>query len=330
MSDTVLVVGGAGYIGSHAAQQLHDRGIVPVTFDNLGSGWRDFVRWGPFVHGDIRDGAAVRAALRKFRPKMVMHFAAKSLVGESMADPLRYWDNNVAGSLSLIAACVEVGVEHFVFSSTAAVYGEPESVPIAVDAPTVPVNPYGATKLAIERALSDVALRTQALGVTIFRYFNAAGADPQSRVGERHEPETHLIPNVLRAVSEGREFKMFGDDYATPDGTCVRDYIHVLDLVRAHAAVLDHPTAPGDVRTFNLGTGEGLSVKQVVDACRAVTKKPVDVKIEPRRPGDPATLVAGQTELARAALGWTPEHSDVETIVEHAWRWYRHELDRTR
>ncbi|MEQ9498011.1 MAG: UDP-glucose 4-epimerase GalE [Deltaproteobacteria bacterium] len=326
MSDTVFVVGGAGYIGSHAAQQLHRRSIVPVTLDNLSTGWRDFVRWGPFVHADIRDEAAVRAALNLYRPRLVMHFAAKIVVPESTKNPLLYYDNNVMGSLSLIRACVEHGVEQFVFSSTAAVYGEPEVVPIPLDAPKLPVNPYGATKHIVERALTDIAAASKTMGVTIFRYFNAAGAMPDARVGERHEPETHLIPNVLKAASEGRPLSVFGDDYDTPDGTCVRDYIHVSDLVRAHTAVLDQPSSPGETRVFNLGTGVGRSVREVIEACRDVTGADVKYEVKPRRPGDAPSLVAGDTEKAREALAWTPERSDVKTIVEDAWRWYQKEL----
>lgn len=323
MSDTVLVVGGAGYIGSHAACEIHKRGLVPVTFDNLSTGWRDFVRWGPLVHGDVRDGDAVRDVLKRFSPKLVMHFAAKSLVGESMKAPLLYWDNNVTGSLSLVRACVEAGVDQLVFSSTAAVYGEPDVVPIPVDARKRPVNPYGESKLAVERALENVARADGKLAVTIFRYFNAAGADQQARVGERHEPETHLIPNALMAVTEGRPMYMFGDDYPTPDGTCVRDYIHVEDLVRAHVAVLDKPGTPGETRAFNLGTGTGTSVKEVLDAVKTVTGKPFDIQTKPRREGDPATLVAGEIERATSALGWTPERSAISDIVEDAWRWHQ-------
>lgn len=328
MSDVVFVVGGAGYIGSHAAQQLHGRAVVPVTVDNLSTGWRDFVRWGPFVHADVRDDAAIRAALRHYRPKVVMHFAAKIVVPESTTNPLLYYDNNVLGSLSLIRACVECGVEQFIFSSTAAVYGEPKTVPIPVNAPLLPVNPYGASKRMVERMLTDIASATGTMGVTIFRYFNAAGAIPDARVGERHEPETHLIPNILKAVSERRALSVFGDDYDTPDGTCVRDYVHVHDLVRAHLAVLDAPSPLGHTRVFNLGTGTGLSVRQVIEACREVTGVDVKYEVKPRREGDAPSLVAGDTHLAREALGWTPERSDVKAIIEDAWRWYQRELER--
>lgn len=327
MGETVLVVGGAGYIGSQCARLLADLGHTPVVFDNLSTGWRDFVRYGPFEHGDIRDAAAVDRVLSTHRPKLVLHFAAKSLVGESMKVPLDYFSNNVTGSLSLLEGCVRHEVENFVLSSTAAVYGVPEAQPIPLDAKLQPINPYGASKMMVERAIEDVCRASGTMGATCFRYFNAAGAHPDGDLGERHEPETHLIPNVLKAAVEGRSMKLFGDDYDTPDGTCVRDYIHVLDLVKAHVAVLEHPPTPGETRRFNLGTGEGLSVKQVIEACQRVTGRDIGVDIEGRRPGDPPALVAGDTDRAREALNWTPEHSDVDSIVTHAWAWHRRDLE---
>lgn len=326
MGETVLVVGGAGYIGSHCARMLADLGHEPVVFDNLSTGWRDFARFGPFVHGDIRDPRALDQVLGAHKPKLVLHFAAKSLVGESMHRPLEYYDNNVTGSLRLLEACARHGVDSFVLSSTAAVYGVPEVSPIGLDTPLRPINPYGASKMMVERAIEDLCAATGTMGATCFRYFNAAGAHPEADLGERHEPETHLIPNVLRAAAQGSSMRLFGDDYDTPDGTCVRDYVHVLDLVRAHVAVLDHPPAPGAVRKFNLGTGEGYSVKQVISACEAVTGGKISVRIEPRRPGDPPTLVAGDTDRAQADLQWTCEHSSLESIVGHAWRWHQADL----
>lgn len=323
MGETVLVVGGAGYIGSHCARTLRELGHEPVVFDNLSTGWREFVRFGPFEHGDIRDAAAVDRVLRTHRPKLVLHFAAKSLVGESMKKPLDYFSNNVTGSLTLLEGCVKHGVENFVLSSTAAVYGVPEATPIPLDTPPRPINPYGASKLMVERAIADVCAASDTMGATCFRYFNAAGAHPEGDLGERHEPETHLIPNVLKAAVHGEPMKLFGDDYDTPDGTCVRDYVHVLDLVKAHVAVLDHPPRAGEVRTYNLGTGDGFSVKQVIEACEAVTGGKIPVSIEGRRPGDPPSLVAGDTDRARADLAWTPEHSSLEAIVGHAWTWHQ-------
>lgn len=323
MGETVLVVGGAGYIGSHCARMLAERGHTPVVFDNLSTGWKDAVRFGPFEHGDIRDATAVARALRAHRPKLVLHFAARSLVGESMQRPLDYYDNNVTGSVVLLEGCVRHGVENFVLSSTAAVYGVPERMPIGLDAPLAPINPYGASKMMVERAIEDACRASGAMGATCFRYFNAAGAHPEGDLGERHEPETHLIPNVLKAAVNGTPMSLFGDDYDTPDGTCVRDYVHVQDLVEAHLAVLGHPPRAGETRRYNLGTGEGLSVKQVIAACEAETGGKIPVDIKPRRPGDPPSLVAGDTEKARAELGWTPRRSDVGSIVGDAWRWHR-------
>lgn len=326
MGETVLVVGGAGYIGSQCARMLADLGHTPVVFDNLSTGWREFVRFGPFVHGDVRDPVAVDRALAEHKPKLVLHFAAKSLVGESMKKPLDYFSNNVTGSLTLLEGCVKHGVDNFVLSSTAAVYGVPETMPIGLDAPLKPINPYGTSKLMVERAIEAVCAASGTMGATCFRYFNAAGAHPSGDLGERHEPETHLIPNVLKAAVHGKPMKLFGDDYDTPDGTCVRDYIHVLDLVKAHIAVLDHPPAPGEVRKYNLGTGEGFSVKQIIAACEAVTGGKIPVTVEGRRPGDPPSLVAGDTDKAKADLQWVPEHSSVESIVAHAWAWHKADL----
>ncbi len=321
MSTSVLVVGGAGYLGSHCCRMLAEAGHRAITFDNLSTGWREFVKWGPFEEGDVRDPDALARVFIRHRPTVVMHFAAMNLVGHSVRMPLEYYDNNVTGSLRLLAACRDFDVESLVLSSTAAVYGEPARVPIPLDAPLAPLNPYGATKAVIERALSDFAAAGTGFGATCFRYFNAAGAHPDGGIGERHEPETHLIPNALAAAWHGREISLFGDDYDTPDGTCIRDYVHVLDLVRAHVAALDHPPLPGQVRAFNLGTGAGLSVKQILDACGRVTGRPIEVKREPRRAGDPAVLIAGDIEVAERSLGWRPEHVDAETIVADAWRW---------
>ena len=320
---TVLVVGGAGYLGAHCCRLLAEHGHTPITFDNLSTGWRDFVRWGPLEEGDIRDRPALDRVFEKHHPKVVMHFAALNIVGDSVKRPLEYYDNNVVGSLCLLAACRAHGVESFVLSSTAAVYGEPEKVPIPIDARIAPVNPYGATKAAIERAIEDFAKASDRFGATCFRYFNAAGAHPEGDLGERHEPETHLIPNALNAAWNQRPVSLFGDDYDTFDGTCVRDYVHVMDLVSAHAAVLDHPPAPGQVRRYNLGTGTGSSVKQILDACGRVTGRPLQIKIEPRRPGDPPVLVAGDIDRAERELDWRPQHRDIDSIVAHAWRWHQ-------
>lgn len=265
MSSKVLVVGGAGYIGSHCARILAERGYEPVVFDNLSTGWHELARFGPFEHGDIRDAHAVERVLRTHTPIAVLHFAAKSQVGESVQKPLEYYDNNVTGSLNLLQGCIRHGISNFVLSSTAAVYGIPEKVPIPLSAPLAPINPYGASKMMVERILENLAAAEPTFGATCFRYFNAAGAHPKGDLGERHEPETHLIPNLLKAAANGESMSLFGTDYPTRDGTCVRDYVHVLDLVDAHIAVLDRPPKPGEVRKYNLGTGDGLTVREVID-----------------------------------------------------------------
>ena len=321
MADTVLVVGGAGYIGSCCAKLLAEDGYRPVVFDNLSTGHAELVRFGPLVNGDVLDNNALEAAFREHRPKAVLHFAAKSVVGDSMRMPLDYFENNVTGSLNLLKACGRHGIETFVFSSTAAVYGQAKTIPIPLDAPLVPVNPYGTSKLVVEKLLADTVKADGRFGATVFRYFNAAGAHSDGDVGEWHEPETHLIPNALAAVKSGATMKLFGDDYDTPDGTCVRDYIHVVDLVRAHILALSHPAPTGEVRTYNLGSGHGFSVKAVLEACGRVVGRPVSFDIHPRRAGDPPRLVAGDLDRVGEALGWTPTFSEIDRIVADAWRW---------
>lgn len=323
MRERILVVGGAGYIGSHCAKLLRARGYEPVVFDNLSSGWRDFARFGDFIHGDIRDPFQLDRAFAKVQPSAIMHFAGKIQVGESVIDPIDYYQNNVSGTLNLLEACRKHAVHHFIFSSTAAVYGEPEVVPIPLSARRQPINPYGHSKVMMEQALQDFAVAEPRFSATCFRYFNAAGAHPDGDIGEKHEPETHLIPNALRAVVEGKPMRVFGDDYDTPDGTCVRDYLHVEDLADAHVRALEHPPKPGEVRFFNLGTGQGMSVKAIIDACQRVLDKRIEVIIEGRRPGDPPTLIAGDIEVATQKLGWTPRFSDVDTVVRDAWNWER-------
>lgn len=320
MTEHVLVVGGAGYIGSICCQHLAREGLVPVTFDNLTTGWAENVRFGPLEVGDIRDREALASVFRRYRPRTVMHFAALASVPESVRDPLRYYDNNVAGALELVRAAVEHEVESFVFSSTAAVYGVPETMPIPLDAPLVPVNPYGATKAMVERILGDAAAASGRLAATCLRYFNACGADPEGELGERHEPETHLIPIALQAAADGGTMSLFGDDYPTPDGTCVRDYIHVTDLALAHLAALDHLRAGGGDLTLNCGYGRGFSVREVIEVVKRVSGVDFPVKLSPRRPGDPASLVA-KADRIRAELGWMPKHDDLDTIVREALAW---------
>ena len=317
---TILVTGGAGYIGSHACKALAEAGHRPVCFDNLSTGWRDAVRYGPLIEGDVLDADAIAKAVAETRPDAVMHFAALSLVGDSMREPARYWRSNILGALNLLDAMRAQGVESLIFSSTAATYGEPETDLIREDARQEPTNPYGATKLAIERMIADHAT-AYGLRAGVFRYFNVAGADPSAEIGELHRPETHLIPIVLEAAAGLRpEITVNGTDYPTPDGACVRDYLHVCDLAEAHVLGLERLLGGGDGFRLNLGVGRGYSVLEVIAATRAVTDRDVPQKIGPRRAGDPARLVCDGA-AARATLDWTPTRSDLATMIADAWRW---------
>jgi UDP-glucose-4-epimerase GalE len=316
----VLVTGGAGYIGSHAAKALFQAGIEPVVLDNLSRGDRDAVRWGPFVKADIGDQAAVRSALRKYSIDAVMHFAAFAYVGESMQAPGRYFNNNVAGTLQLLEAMREEQVKKIVFSSTCASYGQPEVIPISEDHPQRPVNPYGESKLMVERLLYWYG-NIHGLASVALRYFNAAGADPEGELGECHEPEPHLIPLALSAAwGSTRALDIYGSDYATPDGTAIRDYLHVSDLADAHVAALRYLDEGGSSDVFNLGTGVGYSVRQVVKMVEQVARKKVPVRECPRRSGDPESLIAEASKAARV-LGWRPRRSSLEEIIGTAWQW---------
>jgi len=319
-SEHVLVTGGAGYIGSHTAKAVALRGFVPVTYDNLSNGHRWAVRWGPFEQGDIGDQAKLAETIRRYGVRAIVHFAAFAYVGESMVQPERYFENNVSKSLSLLNVALETGVRHVVFSSSCATYGTPERVPITEDTPQHPVNPYGETKLAIERALYWYS-KTQRLNSVALRYFNAAGADPEGDIGEAHSPETHLIPLVLEAAMGKRVLDIYGDDYATSDGTCVRDYVHVSDLADAHVRALDYLLRGGDSIALNLGTGIGHSIMEVINSVERVTGRKVSHRVAPRRPGDPAVLVAAP-RLSEEILGWKPSHSQLDSIVSTAWKWY--------
>jgi UDP-arabinose 4-epimerase len=319
MTAAVLVVGGAGYIGSHSCKALSRAGYLPVAYDDLSLGHAHAVKWGPLEVGNIADRARLDEALAKHRPIAAMHFAAFAAVGESVADPEKYYRNNVAGTLTLLAALRAAKVNRFVFSSTCAVYGTPGTMPIAETTPKAPVNPYGRSKLMVEQALEDYG-RAYGFGWTALRYFNAAGADPDGEIGEEHEPETHLIPRALFAAKGTlAHLDVFGDDYPTPDGTCVRDYVHVADLADAHVAAIERLEAGGAPGAFNLGTGQGYSVRQVIDAVERATKLKVPVRMTARRPGDPPELVANPA-LARTELDFSPKLSDIDTIVATAWR----------
>jgi len=320
MSKSILVTGGAGYVGSHACKALAAAGYAPVAYDNLSRGHAAAVRWGPLAQGDLGDRERLVAALREHQAEAVMHFAAFAYVGESVGDPETYYRNNVGGTLSLLGAMREAGVGALVFSSTCAVYGVPERVPINEDCPKAPLNPYGETKLAIERALHWYA-GAYRLRYAALRYFNAAGCDPDGEIGEDHEPETHLIPRVLRAaLGTADPVDIYGTDYPTPDGTAVRDYIHVTDLADAHVRALADLAAGGGSMALNLGTGGGASVREVIAAVERVSGRAVPRREAPRRAGDPPELVADPAR-ARARLGWQPRHSDLDTIVRTALAW---------
>jgi UDP-glucose 4-epimerase len=321
---TVLVVGGAGYIGSHMAAALLDAGYGVVTLDDLSRGHRELVPGGAFVQGGCGDAPTLDRLFAEHRIGAVMHFAAWALVGESVAKPLDYYRNNVAATAVLLDRMLAHGVKTFIFSSTCAVYGEPERVPIDEDHPTRPTNPYGTTKLTAEHMLADAA-RAHGLAYTSLRYFNAAGAHPDRPLGERHDPETHLIPLVLQVAAGRRErVAVLGTDYPTRDGTCVRDYVHVCDLAQAHLLALERLLAgkPGGI--YNLGSSRGYTVREVIELARKITGHPIPATDAPRRPGDPAVLVASP-EKARRELGWQPRFAALETILATAWAWHRRE-----
>lgn len=322
MAGHVLVTGGGGYIGAHACKVLAQAGYIPVTYDNFATGWRQAVKFGPLEEGDLLDAPRLAEVFAKWKPVAVMHFAALSLVGEAMAQPGRYWRVNVGGSLNLIEAAVAAGTGRFIFSSTCATYGEPDGVTVDEDTPQAPINPYGASKRAIEEMLRDFG-RAHGLQSVIFRYFNVAGADPEGEVGELHTPETHLIPLMLDAIEGKREaLTLHGTDYPTPDGTPVRDYVHVMDLVDAHVAGLRWLEEGKGDRVFCLGTGTGFSVREVVDQARVVTNRPVPLIEGPRRAGDAVRLVSGSAR-AEADLGWVPHRSTMRQMIEDAWRWQK-------
>ena len=322
MRGTVLVTGGAGYVGAHGCKALAEAGYQPVVYENLVHGHEAAVRWGPLERGELSDRVRLDAVFGRYKPQAVMHFAAFTAVGESVADPGKYYRNNVAGSLSLFEATVAHGVGQLVFSSTAATYGLPARIPITEDEPNNPINPYGRSKLMVEQMLFDFE-RAHGLRSAIMRYFNAAGASPDGEIGETHDPETHLIPLALDAVAgKGSELTVFGTDYPTPDGTCIRDYIHVGDLADAHVRALDRLADGGATRAYNLGTGSGVSVREILDAAERITGRAVPHRFGPRREGDPPVLVSDASR-ARSELGWQSRMSDIDTIVATAWAWHQ-------
>ncbi len=317
----ILVVGGAGYIGSHMVRLLRERGMPHLVFDDFSSGHREAIADSPYVQGDLRSGRDLSNVLKDHPIDVVMHFAAFISVGESVREPAKYFDNNTTGVVTLLNTMRDHGVDKFVFSSTAAVFGEPNYVPIDEDHPKLPTSPYGESKLMVERILAAYETAYGFRSVCL-RYFNAAGADPSAEIGEDHTPEEHLIPLAIQAATgKCPSLKIFGTDYDTPDGTCIRDYVHVCDLASAHLEAVNHLRLGGVSRQFNLGNGHGFSVREVLDTVSRVTGLEVPAVAADRRPGDPARLIAA-SDRARKELGWTPEYSSLETIIAHAWAWH--------
>jgi len=327
MNAAVLVTGGAGFVGSHACKALAKTGIQPITFDNLSSGHRWAVRWGPIEVGDLSNESRLDEVVRRYKPIAVMHFASLIEAGKSVDDPMSFYTNNVCNTLSLLQAMRRNGVDRLVFSSSAAVYGNPRSLPIAEDHPKNPINPYGSTKRICEKLLAEFAVAYGLKSVSL-RYFNAAGADPDGEIGEAHDPETHLIPRVLQtAIGERPSVSINGNNYPTYDGTCIRDFVHVSDLAEAHRLALDRTALASGAVAYNLGSGQGHSVREVVDMARRVTGRSIAVRIEERRPGDPASLVA-DPGAAHRELGWSAARSGLQIQITDAWNWFLNRYDR--
>lgn len=318
----ILIVGGAGYIGSYMCKYLAKNGYHPIVLDNLVYGHRLAVKWGPFIEGSMADAKLLDRIFTEYPVAAVMHFAAFCYVGESVEDPGKYYQNNVAATITLLEAMLENNIHHFIFSSSCAVYGEPVEIPITEQHPYNPINPYGRSKLMVEKILEDFRA-AYGLEYVALRYFNAAGADPEGEIGEEHDPETHLIPLVLKTALGQREtINIFGNDYATKDGTCIRDYIHIDDLAQAHLLALDRLLNGLPGGKYNLGNGNGYSVKEVIAVARDITSKQIPAKIVERRPGDPAVLI-GSSEKAFKELGWKPQFADLNAIVATAWQWHK-------
>lgn len=328
MTKTVLVTGGAGYVGSHSCKAFAEAGWNIVVYDNLSRGWRDFVRWGDLIEGDLHDTATLTGVLKELKPDAVAHFAAFAYVAESMKQPEIYYQNNVAGTLSLLEAMRAADVRRLVFSSSCATYGVHEEL-ITEETPQAPINPYGASKMIAERMIQDFGM-AHGLKSVILRYFNAGGADPEGEIGERHDPEPHVIPLAIMGAMDGTfTFTINGTDFDTRDGTPVRDYVHVSDLADAHWRALDYLDAGGESDVFNLGTGRGVSVNELAEAVSRVAGKPVPRQSGARRPGDPPSLVASAAKAERV-LGWRPQRSDIDTILKTAWAWYQKDNHKSR
>lgn len=324
MRRVVLVTGGAGYIGSHVCKALSQQGFLPITYDNLCSGNKGAVQWGPFEYGDIRDEARLAEVMRQYRPEVIMHFAALIQVAESVQSPEKYKDNNIYGSQCLLELAGQFGIKNIIFSSTAAVYGSSQTGLLDENTPCYPINPYGETKLAVEKMMQGYAKDHNA-NVAILRYFNAAGADPECETGTAYKKDTHIIPLLMKAASgDLPTFTVFGRDYETSDGTALRDYVHVSDVADAHIKAMHHMILNNESLLLNIGTSKGVTVNEVVEAAINVTQVPIDILYGERREGDPAVLVA-DASLARATLNWKPQYSDIQTIIKTAWSWRLHQ-----
>lgn len=318
----ILVTGGAGYIGSHVNKELHKQGYETIVFDNLSKGHKEAVKWGELFVGDLINKEDIREVFKKYKIEAVVHFAASIEVGESVVDPQKYYLNNARNTLNLLEVMLESDIKKMIFSSTAATFGVPIQIPIDEQHPQNPINPYGAAKLMVERFLKDYD-SAYGLKSVILRYFNACGADPEVEIGENHNPESHLIPLILdAAIGVRQDIKIYGTDYPTPDGTCVRDYVHVTDLAKAHVLALKHLLSGGESNDFNLGNGKGFSVREVIDKTKEVTGIDFKVVESERRPGDPAFLVASSDKI-KSTLGWNPEYADLGVIIETAWKWHQ-------
>jgi UDP-glucose 4-epimerase len=317
----IIVTGGAGYIGSHTCKMLHEFGYSPIVLDNLSTGHKSFIKWGEFENCDLREFEQTKAVIKKYKPLAVIHFAAFSCVGESFANPYKYYQNNILGTANLLQAMTEEGVNKIIFSSTCAVYGTPNAIPINEECATNPINAYGKTKLTCENLLKDFELAHNLKYVSL-RYFNASGADEEAKIGEKHDPETHLIPLVIEAAIGKRDhIKIFGNDYETKDGTCIRDYIHVNDLALAHIKALEYILKNDKSEILNIGTGSGFSVKEVIESVKKITKKDIKVIITNRRDGDPAILIASNNKIKRI-LEWEAKYSDLDFIIKTALKWH--------
>ncbi|MBF0431511.1 MAG: UDP-glucose 4-epimerase GalE [Fibrobacteria bacterium] len=318
----ILVLGGAGYIGSHCCKYLADQGYAPIVFDNLSQGHKDFVKWGPFIKGSLHETDKLIKVMKEYEPVAVMHLAAFLSVGDSVTNPSGYYNNNVVGTISLLDAMIKCDIKNIIFSSSCAIYGQPETIPIQEFHEKSPINPYGRTKLIIEHVLEDYET-AYGLKSVCLRYFNAAGADYQSKIGEDHSPETHLIPLILdAALGRINCIEIFGDDYNTPDGTCIRDYLHIMDIAQAHFKSFEYLLAHGKSLRLNLGNEKGYSVKELIQVVKDITGNTFKVNISARRPGDPAKLI-GSTQLAKTTLNWQPQYNAIDEIIRSAWEWHR-------